>query len=577
MNDEFDLLVEAYLAGSAGPAEARRLEELLRSDPALGQAFVLALDEDVALRKHFSFDPEAAPVPVQSAPPRPAARRSSLRPSARSASPLWAPLLAGATLFMALLMWVAVSEPKPQVQVRRPERTREERERARQRLTEIERERQALVEAPAAPGAKPDVPRGQEQTRRLTQLEAERRRIQEDLQESAAAAPKAEPAPTPAPPPPRSLPSPPPSGTVAAEPTRAEASPIGVDHVDGQAFVLAPSGKTPAVAGARVGPGEEFETVGTRSGALLSFADGTRLDVAGDSLIREVADPAAARGKRLTLARGSLTARVVHQTAGPMIVVTPHGDARVLGTTFRVIVETASTRLEVVEGKVQLRRRDGKSVEVSAGHGAVAGSGIELVSRPLPIEEIVLVPDQARVSGNEWKMVKDPAAATGVAMEAADTAYKLKKSGSDSLIYESVRNRTAYVFFTFLADAGRDYHVWIRGRSMATTDRKFHDEVAIEPLGGQLSQKCRQLGWTGDNAYCYTGWCLYPAYGWLGGYGEDGTSDAVPLSIRFSRPGLQTLKLYAIETPMRIDAIWLSTTQGARPSPDQRPPLREGK
>ena len=79
------------------------------------------------------------------------------------------------------------------------------------------------------------------------------------------------------------------------------------------------------------------------------------------------------------------------------------------------------------------------------------------------------------------------------------------------------------------------------------------------------------------NAFCYTGWKLYSGFGWIGGYGEDGTSDVVPLSIRFSRGGLQTLKLYVLETPMRIDGIWLSTTQSTRPPAEQRMPLRESK
>ena len=75
----------------------------------------------------------------------------------------------------------------------------------------------------------------------------------------------------------------------------------------------------------------------------------------------------------------------------------------------------------------------------------------------------------------------------------------------------------------------------------------------------------------GDNAFCFTGYCLNPGYYWIGGFGEDGASDAVPLSIRFLRAGLQTLKLYAIESPMRVDAIWLSTTQATRPAVEQRP------
>jgi len=37
------------------------------------------------------------------------------------------------------------------------------------------------------------------------------------------------------------------------------------------------------------------------------------------------------------------------------------------------------------------------------------------------------------------------------------------------------------------------------------------------------------------------------------------------------------LKLYVIETPMRIEGIWLSTTQATRPPAEQRMPLRESK
>lgn len=571
MNDELDLLIERYLAGSAGEADVQRLEELLRIDPDALDSFVLALEEDVALRKCLSVDSEGRPVAAaESRDVRASGRRRTLRRRAGSGSNPWAPLLAAAAIFLVLLWWgVSAPDPEPRMQVRRPERTREEQDRARQRLVEIDLERKALVEPPPAPGKGADTDRETAQRQRLEELDAERRRIEKELQEAAVPAFKP-PSRTPEPPPPPS-PAPAPSET-----TRVDAMGVVIDRVDGKVSLLASGEKTAAAAGVRVGPNQSLETEGGRSLATLVFADGTRLDLGGDTSIRDLAESSGPRGKRLTLARGSLTARVARQAGGPMVVATPQGEARVLGTTFRLVVDGGSTKLEVSEGKVQLRRRDGKSVDVSAGHLAVAAPGVDLAARPLPIEEIVLLPEQARVSGAEWKLVKDPAAVSGSALEALDTAYKLKKSGN-SLTYDSVRNRTAYVFFTFAADAGRDYHVWIRGETLATSDRKLHDEIAIEPLNGTLSQKCRQLGWTGDNAYCYTGWCLYPAYYWLGGYGEDGTSDVVPLSIRFSRPGLQTLKLYAIETPMRIDAIWLSTTQGNRPAADQRPPLRESK
>lgn len=576
MNDDLDLLIELYLSGSAAEADVRRLEELLRRDPQAMRTFAQAIDEDVALRKFLSFDRQAeAAVTAGDGDSRLFSRRVPVARASQGAPNLWAPLLAGATLFMALVLWVSVSEPKPAAHARRPAPVGEDEaaRRARSRLAEIERERQTIVETHPGPGEKPDPDRDEVQRRRLTQLDQETRRIEKDLEAAAQWARRPE---APADQPLEPLPAARPPVPAATEMTRPESPAVLVDRLEGTVYVVGSAGRTAAIAAHRLASGQGLETTGVRSAASLVFPDGTRIDVGGDTAIRDLADSAGSKGKRLTLSQGSLSARVVRQPGAPMVIATPQGEARVVGTWFRLAVDGGVTRLEVSEGRVQLRRADGRSVEVNGGHFALAGSGVDPAPRPLPIEDIVLLPDQARVSGVEWKLVKDSTAASGVALEALDTAYKLRKSG-DTLIYDSLKNRTAFVLFTFMADAGRDYHVWIRGRSMAVADRKFHDEVAIEPVNGQLSQKCRQLGWTGDNAFCYTGYCLYPAYGWIGGYGEDGTSDAVPLTIRFARPGQQTLKLYAIETPMRIDAIWLSSTQGARPAADQRPPLREGK
>jgi hypothetical protein len=77
-----------------------------------------------------------------------------------------------------------------------------------------------------------------------------------------------------------------------------------------------------------------------------------------------------------------------------MVVVSPQGEARILGTVLRLTVETGnkeSTRLEVLEGKVRLTRTGGISVEVPAGHAAVLAEGTELAARPLPrmVAEVV--------------------------------------------------------------------------------------------------------------------------------------------------------------------------------------------
>ena len=56
---------------------------------------------------------------------------------------------------------------------------------------------------------------------------------------------------------------------------------------------------------------------------------------------------------------------------------------------------------------------------------------------------------------------------------------------------------------------------------------------------------------------------------------EEGKADPPPLSMRFHRAGMQTLRLYGVHRSVRIDAIWLSATQKARPAAKQPPPAEE--
>jgi hypothetical protein len=50
--------------------------------------------------------------------------------------------------------------------------------------------------------------------------------------------------------------------------------------------------------------------------------------------------------------------------------------------------------------------------------------------------------------------------------------------------------------------------------------------------------------------------------------------DEMPATVRFLRPGLQTLRMYLLEGPMRIDAVWLTTTQNTRPDAAQVGPVK---
>lgn len=111
----------------------------------------------------------------------------------------------------------------------------------------------------------------------------------------------------------------------------------------------------------------------------LRCPDGTFLEVGADTVIDGFQ---AAKGKRLVLSRGKLHAKVSRQPEGqPMVIATPQGEATVLGTTLRIVVDPdpkKGTRLEVLEGKVKLKNLGGKTVDVPSGHYAVAAAGVGL-------------------------------------------------------------------------------------------------------------------------------------------------------------------------------------------------------
>ncbi|HYE98855.1 MAG TPA: LamG-like jellyroll fold domain-containing protein, partial [Planctomycetota bacterium] len=84
-------------------------------------------------------------------------------------------------------------------------------------------------------------------------------------------------------------------------------------------------------------------------------------------------------GARLELKQGVLRATVAKQPAGrTFAIVTPHGEARVIGTAFLITVGPDATRLAVEEGKVRLN-----GLDVSAGHLAVATPTAPAAVRPI--------------------------------------------------------------------------------------------------------------------------------------------------------------------------------------------------
>ena len=118
--------------------------------------------------------------------------------------------------------------------------------------------------------------------------------------------------------------------------------------------------------------------------AVIAYDDeNTRVEIHPDSVVQFAE---AANGKRLELRQGSINARVAPQAAGrPMLIITPHARATVLGTELALRADAATTKLEVLEGQVQFTCRfNAKKVLVTTGHCSTADRSGPTPARPLP-------------------------------------------------------------------------------------------------------------------------------------------------------------------------------------------------
>lgn len=449
--------------------------------------------------------------------------------------------------------------------------------RGRRLLVDIEREREQLLREPVSQD-KPPATAEEERRKALADADGRKRQVEEEIREAVERARRL-----------ReelgrseervrkedgSIPGP---GTKPAEATSTQLAVAKVERVEGEVLLVTKGGRRPAKGGEDLLLGEDLETSGAASRASLVFADRTRVQVGAGTLLKEIKAEGA---KRIRVESGTLKADVVKQPKEqPMLIATPHGEAKILGTTLRIIVDPdpkSGTRLEVEEGRVQLRNLAGKVVMVESGHFAVAAAGVELTTRPLPVDEIVLLPRQARLDGDDWRVVPDDGACSGSVLEApAGRIY------SDSLRAYKNRRMTSFAAFSFWADAGRDYHFWIRGMSTAAADPARHDCVGVELNGVQWVKHSRWAEADGVGLTFFDGFARQPGGGftWVGGdrdAGRDGRElDAVPVTVRFVRGGRQALRLYAFESPIRIDAIWVTATQKSRPDPAFRVPTEK--
>jgi ferric-dicitrate binding protein FerR (iron transport regulator) len=506
--------LERYLDGGMSEAEASDLLGSLRGDPeglgVLGRALEQQADLHDAL--HAARAPRAR-------------RPRAFRPSRQSSPMAW--IGAAAAAAAALLLVVAAASSNRPARITPPPVA-------------------ALEDDPPEP--RPEAP-----------LPA---RVERPVRTPAPPVGTSEP---PAPPPPfvrpsasDRIPSPPNAPSVPRETLPAPRPALArLERVAGTVRI----GGAPAAPGAGVPSGDVLE-VGAPDGlATIAYDDGSRIEVRPGSVVRLEE----AAGARVVVRGGAVSARVERQPPNrPMVFATPHVEVAVLGTRLALAVGSESSHVEVREGRVRMTRLTDRSwVDVKAGFQATALRGKDLSARPLPVEEILLLPQQAAIAGSDWRAVRDPDASTGVAIEAPRFHRQLLQSYGDA----------PRVTFTFRAEADREYHLWVRARTTAPRDVMEHDAFIVEIPGGALVEPPgpnRGLGGSPERALM-NGLMHGPGYWWVGG-DADGGGDATPVRVRFARAGLQVLRLYTYESPVRVDALWLSSTQKTRPAADRTGP-----
>lgn len=414
-------LIAAYLADELSDAQRSQLNALLQADERARAEFAAALRQEVLLGEVLREQvarrkakagaaqlSEGVPRDIPGGPELPTRRRTSRRLAGHPSIPSWMGLLVAAGVLVAVTIYLGLdpSDPEP-ASLQNPggarsraskepegrksaEREKAERERtlalaearhrdAIERLKEIEKKSQELSQ-PMTPLDHSPAGEDRRNTKRA-ELQSEKERVEQverEMRQAIELAKKAE----------RAMPA------NDERSTQPQESPIlkqdlstrmvaaRVEEVAGQAFLVTKEGKTPATSGGHLLPTQGLMTGGGDSRLVVRFPDRTRLELGPET---ELGDVKIDSGKRLWVAKGMLQAQVSQQPKGqPMIFATPHGEAKVVGTALRLYVDSESkkgTRLEVDEGKVELRSLSGKTVLVEAGHCAVAAEGVDLVAR----------------------------------------------------------------------------------------------------------------------------------------------------------------------------------------------------
>lgn len=148
-----------------------------------------------------------------------------------------------------------------------------------------------------------------------------------------------------------------------------------IGHTDQNVMIARNGHEITAEAGLPLKTGDVI-TVPTDAVAAIHYVDGTRVIFGPESIVRlDQLTRWNSASKNLMLTQEALTAHVAKQPFGKsLLVATATAMFKVMGTRFTLTADATTSRLDVIEGRVELHRKDdAATVDVGQGQFAIAG------------------------------------------------------------------------------------------------------------------------------------------------------------------------------------------------------------
>lgn len=172
-----------------------------------------------------------------------------------------------------------------------------------------------------------------------------------------------------------------------------------IERIDGTVYLVGTSGRSLARPGRDISLGEGLETGDAPSHALITFRDGTRLELGPGTSIQKLAGEVTRKstkethGKHVVLKAGTLRAEIPQQPDQlPVTFQTSHGEARSPGGAVRLVADPQWVRLEILVGSARFTRTsDRRTLDLPAGSFAVAASETPFAALPLVSEGVIRV------------------------------------------------------------------------------------------------------------------------------------------------------------------------------------------